>query len=64
MHWRTFRSQACLYVAFSRVRGDCDDNIRVFVQDEQLHPVGDNDAPNAVMPVISNIVYSSEVLLH
>ena len=51
------------YVAFSRVR-DCD-NIRVFVQDEQLHPVGDNDAPNAVMPVIiSNIVYSSEVLLH
>ena len=63
MHWRTFRSQPCLYVAFSRVR-DCDDNIRVFVKDEQLHPVGDNDAPNAVMPVISNIVYSSEVLLH
>ena len=63
MHWRTFRSQACLYVAFSRVR-DCD-NIHVFVKDEQqLHPVGDNDAPNEVMPVISNIVYSSEVLLH
>ena len=51
-----------LICLFYRVR-DCD-NIRVFVKDEQLHPVGDNDAPNAVMPVILNIVYSSEVLLH
>jgi hypothetical protein len=48
------------YVAFSRVR-DCS-NIRVFVQDEQLHPAGGDD-PTAMMPVISNIVYN-DVLLH
>jgi hypothetical protein len=48
------------YVAFSRVR-DCA-NIRVFVQDDQLHPLGDHD-PTIMMPVISNIVYR-EVLLN
>ena len=48
------------YVAFSRVR-DCA-NIRVFVQDDQLHRLGDHD-PTIMMPVISNIVYR-EVLLN
>ena len=43
------------YVAFSRVR-DCN-NIRVFVTEEQLRPIG-GDNPNAtMMPIITNIVY-------
>ena len=41
------------YVAFSRVR-DCN-NIRVFITDEQLRPIGGNN-PNAIMPIITNIV--------
>ena len=49
------------YVAFSRVR-DCD-NIRLIVDDQQLHPVGGGDSPDALMPIITNIVYS-EVLPH
>jgi hypothetical protein len=48
------------YVAFSRVT-DCD-NIRVIVDDNQLHPIGNDDNPHALMPVITNIVYA-EVLL-
>ena len=49
------------YVAFSRVR-DCD-NIRLIVDDQQLHPVGGGDTPDSLMPIITNIVYS-EVLPH
>ena len=47
------------YVAFTRVR-DCN-NIRVFVTHEQLRPIG-GDNPNAMMPVITNIVYDGDVL--
>ena len=36
---------------------DCN-NIRVFVTDEQLRPIGGGDNPtNAMMPIITNIVY-------
>ena len=51
------------YVAFSRVR-DCD-NIRVYVQNTQLHPLGSADPAkvDAMMPVISNIVYTDVLLL-
>ena len=54
------RCDVSLLLTYNKT-GDCD-NIRVFVRDEQLHPVGRDD-PNASMPVMSNIVYS-EVLLH
>jgi len=48
------------YVAFTRVR-DCN-NIRVFfVTHEQIRPIG-GDNPNAMMPVITNIVYDRDVL--
>ena len=51
------------YVAFSRVR-DCD-NIRVYVENTQLHPLGSADPTkaDAMMPVISNIVYNDVLLL-
>ena len=47
------RCDVSLLLTYNKT-GDCD-NIRVFVRDEQLHPVGLDD-PNASMPVMSNIV--------
>ena len=41
------------YVSFSRVRNN--DKISAYVDEQQLHPVGDSS--NKMMPVISNIVY-------
>ena len=48
------------YVAFSRVR-DCD-NVRVIVDESQLHPIGSGDNPDTLMPVITNIVYAQVLL--
>ena len=43
------------YVSFSRVREN--DNISAYVNEEQLHPIGDSS--DRMMPVISNIVYKN-----
>ena len=41
------------YVSFSRVRNN--DNISAYINEEQLHPIGDSS--ERMIPVISNIVY-------
>jgi ATP-dependent exoDNAse (exonuclease V) alpha subunit len=43
------------YVSFSRVRNN--DKISAYVDEQQLHPVGDSSG--RMMPVISNIVYKN-----
>ena len=46
------------YVSFSRVRNN--DNISAYINEEQLHPIGDSS--ERMIPVISNIVYK-EILI-
>ena len=47
------------YVAFSRVR-DCN-NVRVYVNKDQLHEIGISGRDLELMPFITNIVYQEVI---